>query len=405
MAEKINIEELKVMIANEIKNEGLNEVLDGATIDKIVKDILYKQNMDNARNAIPEIIPEQTEGPPMAAPTNAMPTETGDVEVPTNKYYTPSIDADNFGTGITNSTTQIDQSTSGNIPAYTPELPSFLNKIEPAKVIVFDMNELSHGGENLTNAPLRTFENPDVKKSMNDFWVNEGKKKAEVYMAKFEKIGEIEFNYVNGTSQFVEKRFDPDFEAQAKYKENPYGAPSLPQTTGTDNSNIMAQISTAVDLEAIVTKIVKDLIQKGMMGGSTVDSSPKKYAFGALDPNNPNVPTDNMGHYIAPKESYGYDQSQAVRPMEESNRLFKGNGDITELNAVAFDLNMAKLVDDNGSFVKSELPEALKEYIGAGRRDFLKNENQEVEEWHFDGTSYFLPKNRISKNKGYIVKK
>jgi len=403
MTEKINIEELKVMIANEIKNEGLNEVLDSTAIDKIVKDILYKQNMDNARNAIPEIIPEQTEGPPMAAPTNAMPTETGDVEVPTNKYYTPSIEADNFGTGITNSTTQIDQSTSGNIPAYTPELPSFLNKIEPAKVIVFDMNELSHGGENLTNAPLRTFENPDVKKSMNDFWVNEGKKKAEVYMAKFEKIGEIEFNYVNGTSQFVEKRFDPDFEAQAKYKENPYGAPSLPQTTGTDNSNIMAQISTAVDLEAVVTKIVKDLIQKGM--GNNI-ATPNDV------PNPNNLPTTSAGVPIhptglatSPNEGYGYDQSQAVRPMEESNRLFKGNGDITELNAVAFDLNMAKLVDDNGSFVKSELPEALKEYIGAGRRDFLKNENQEVEEWHFDGTSYFLPKNRISKNKGYIVKK
>jgi hypothetical protein len=380
MTEKINIEELKVMIANEIKNEGLNEVLDSTAIDKIVKDILYKQNMDNAKNAIPEIIPEQTEAPPMAAPSNAMPKETGDTEVPTNKYYTPSIDADNFGTGITNSTTQIDQSTSGNIPAYTPELPSFLNKIEPAKVIVFDMNELSHGGENLTNAPLRTFENPDIKKSMNDFWVNEGKKKAEVYMAKFEKIGEIEFNYVNGTSQFIEKRFEPDFETQAKYKENPYGAPSLPQTTGIDNSNIMAQISTAVDLEAVVKNIVMDLIKKGMMSNSA-------------------------GPISIPQESYGYDKSQSVKPMEESNRLFKGNGDITELNAVAFDLNMAKLVDDNGSFVKSELPEALKEYIGAGRRDFLKNENQEVEEWHFDGTSYFLPKNRISKNKGYIVKK
>lgn len=401
MAEKINIEELKVMIANEIKNEGLNEVLDSTAIDKIVKDILYKQNMDNARNAIPEIIPEQTEAPPMAAPSNTMPKETGDVEVPTNKYYTPSIDADNFGTGITNSTTQIDQSTSGNIPAYTPELPSFLNKIEPAKVIVFDMNELSHGGENLTNAPLRTFENPDVKKSMNDFWVNEGKKKAEVYMAKFEKIGEIEFNYVNGTSQFIEKRFEPDFEAQAKYKENPYGAPSLPQTTGVDSSNIMAQISTAVDLEAVVKNIVMDLIKKGI----TNNAIQNQYALGALDPNNPNIPTDNMGRYITPQEGYGYDKTQAVKPMEESNRLFKGNGDIQELNAVAFDLNMAKLVDDNGVYAKAELPEALKEYIGSGRRDFLKNENQEVEEWHFDGTSYFLPKNRISKNKGYIVKK
>ena len=55
---------------------------------------------------------------------------------------------------------------------------------------------------------------------MNDFWLDKGQKRAEVYMAKLEKIGELEFNYANGTTQFVEKRFDPDFEAQAKYKEN-----------------------------------------------------------------------------------------------------------------------------------------------------------------------------------------
>ena len=113
-----------------------------------------------------------------------------------------------------------------------------------------------------------------------------------------------------------------------------------------------------------------------------------------------------------PQESYGYDKTQAVRPMEESvpgyaaRGIFKSGGDIEDLNAVAdsFDLNMAKLVDDNGSFVKAELPESLKEHIESGDREFLKNENQEVEEWHFDGTSYFLPKNRISKNKGYVFK-
>lgn len=391
MVQKINMDELKVMIANEIKNQNLNEVLDDINIEAIANNILHKQKMDNAKKAIPDMIPEQTEGPVMpTAPTN-MPTSPDSAqEVPTNKYYQPTADLQSFGTGITNSPAQIDQSTSGNIPAYTPELPSFLDKIEPGKVIVFDMNELSHGGENLSHAPLRTFENPDVKKSMMDLWTGEGKRKAEVYMAKFEKIGEIEFNYANGTSQFIEKRFEPDFEAQAKYKENPYMATSTPQTIGVDGSNILAQISTAVDLEAVVKKIVMDLIQKGMMGNSA-------------------------GPISVPQEGFGFRPDQAVKPMEESTpgyaayKMFKGDGDFKDLNDIVasdkFDLNMAKLVDENGPYVKSELPEALKEYIGSGKREFLKNENQEVEEWHFDGVNYYLPKNRISRNKGYIVKK
>lgn len=130
-----------------------------------------------------------------------------------------------------------------------------------------------------------------------------------------------------------------------------------------------------------------DLIQKGMMSNSA-------------------------GPVAIPQESYGYDKSQAVKPMEESvpgyaaRGIFKSGGDIEELNAVAdsFDLNMAKLVDENGRFMKAELPDPLKEHIESGDREYLKNENQEVEEWHFDGTSYYLPKNRISKNKGYISK-
>jgi hypothetical protein len=94
-------------------------------------------------------------------------------------------------------------------------------------------------------------------------------------------------------------------------------------------------------------------------------------------------------------------------PGYAARKLFNSGGDIEELNSVSdsFDLNMAKLVDDDGYFKKTELPEPLKEHISSGNREFLKNENQEVEEWDFDGCSYFLPKNRISKNKGYIFKK
>lgn len=397
MSEKINMGELKVMIANEIKNEGLHEVLDNIDIDVIANHILHAQSMDKAKNAIPDVIPEQTEGPPMATSPINMPTPTGEQEVPTNKYYTPSADLASFGTGTTNSPAQIDQSTSGNIPAYTPELPSFLDKIEPGKIIVFDMNELSQGGENLSHKPFRTFEDPDVKKSMNDMWVNDGKRKADVYVAKFEKIGQIEFNYSNGTSQFIEQRFEPDFEAQAKYKENPYMAGAKPATAGdldiNGQPNIMNQIAGSVDIEKAVTNIVMNILRNQLLTNTT------------------RAVNDNS---LPKEEGFGYDTSQAVKPMEESTpgyaayKMFKGDGDIQDLNAIAspkFDLDMAKLVDDNGLYTKADLPEELKEHIGSGEREFLKNENQEVEEWSFNGENYYLPKNRISKNKGYILKK
>jgi hypothetical protein len=379
MAEKLNIDELKAMIANQIKNENLNEVLDSVNIEEIARNILSKHKRDNAVNAIPDMIPENTEAPAMATSAVSMPKPEDDV-VPAARYFNPSNGLEDFGTGTTNSPNQVDQSTSGNIPSYEPALPSFMDKIDPAKIIVFDMNELSQGGENLSHKPLRTFENPDVKKSMNDLWIDEGKRKADVYMVKLEKIGCLDFNYSNGTTRFDEKRFDPDFAVKATYRENPYAASDAMKSVEAQ-SNVMNQISTAVDLEGVVKNIVMDLIKKG-------------------------ITTD------LPQESYGYDKSQAVKPMEESvpgyaaRAMFNSGGDIEELNAVAdsFDLNMAKLVDDNGSFMKAELPESLKEHIESGNREFLKNENQEVEEWRFDNTSYFLPKNRISKIKGYVFK-
>lgn len=381
MSEKISIEELKVMIANQIKNENLNEVLDTANIEEIARNILNKQKRQSAVDAIPDVIPENTESPAMATSLTSIPTPDSDQSIPSSKYFTPSNELSDFGTGTTNTPNQIDQNTSGNIPSYEPQLPSFMDKIEPAKVIVFDMNELSEGGENLSHKPLRTFENPDIKKSMSDLWVDEGKRKADVYIVKLEKIGCLDFNYTNGTTRFDEKRFEPDFAIQSKYKENPYAVDDAVKSVESQ-SNVMNQISTAIDLESTVKNIVMDLIKKG-------------------------ITTD------LPQESYGYDKTQAVKPMEESvpgyaaRGIFKSGGDIEELNDVAtdsFDLNMAKLVDENGSFVKTELPDSLKEHIGSGDREFLKNENQEVEEWHFDGRAYFLPKNRISKNKGYTFR-
>jgi hypothetical protein len=91
---------------------------------------------------------------------------------------------------------------------YKPVIPSVLDNMGAEKVFIFNTNEISVGAEALTNTSLRLMSNPDEKKSMHDIWAQEGKKKAEVYLVKFEKIGEIELNPFAGTSDFVEKRIE-----------------------------------------------------------------------------------------------------------------------------------------------------------------------------------------------------
>lgn len=93
--------------------------------------------------------------------------------------------------------------------AFKPELPKMVNEIGPEKVFVFDKNELSLGAEALSKSPFRLVSNPDTKKSMFEIWKDDAKKKAEVYVVKFEKIGEIEFNPFQGTSSLVEKKPEP----------------------------------------------------------------------------------------------------------------------------------------------------------------------------------------------------
>ena len=89
--------------------------------------------------------------------------------------------------------------------AYKPQIPSVLEGIGNEKLFVFDENELSLGAEALSKAPYRLMSNPDEKRSMIELWASEGKRGAEIYQVKFEKLGEIIFDPFEGTSNFVKK--------------------------------------------------------------------------------------------------------------------------------------------------------------------------------------------------------
>lgn len=375
MSNKINTEELKTMIVGKIKEIGLNDVLDTAAVERIKDKVMGVYNHEKAKASISDVIPENTIPAGMGVtemgnfPKEETPVTGETVSIETTSVETPVNNYD----GTIQPGQNVDAGTTGNVPAYSPELPSFMNKIEPAKVIVFSQNELSESGENLTKKPLRTYEDPDIKKTMNDFWLDKGQKRAEVYAVKLEKIGELEFNYANGTTQFVEKRFDPDFEAQNKYKENPYMAdnagPALPGELDINGQpNIAAQISTSVDIEQIVKDLVMKMLKDQLMTNTTkavnADST-HEYSLGAIDPSNPNRPMDNQGYYVSE----------------------------------SFEIKMIDLVND---YNKIDTPKTLKEAIEKNDKTFLVKENAEVQEWKLEGKTYYTPVVKMSTKKCYI---
>lgn len=87
---------------------------------------------------------------------------------------------------------------------YKPTLPDSVLQAEPGKLFIYDMNQLSLGGESLSNQPYNTLDNPENKSSMHDLWIKDGKVRAQLYKVEFKPIGEMVFDPFNGTSKFVE---------------------------------------------------------------------------------------------------------------------------------------------------------------------------------------------------------
>lgn len=254
-----------------------------------------------------------------------------------------------------------------------PQLPNFIHKIEPAEVLVFNQNELSHGGENLANLPLRTVEDPDCKKSLHDFWVEEAKKKADVYLAKFEKIGQLEFDHRNGTAQFKENRIeDVDTSKSGEhYQGNPYTEEPQPQlddgSEETEERGIESYIKNSVDLENKVKEYIENIL--------------KDYFSGSQEDEN----------YIAEEKNQKIEEKQSY-PQEKSH--------IQENN-----IKMQDIAKNENQYKKIDTPQKLKESIknGGGEAELI-SKGDSVQEWMLEGKRYFFPTQIISYNKCYIQK-
>ena len=151
------------------------------------------------------------------------------------------------------------------VVGYTPELPAMLQKAEPSELFVFRYNDVVNNSENLSNKPMRLMDEPDVMKSMHDLWMEHGKTKAKVYVAKFEEMGEIEFDYANGTSKFTEKASIPDHQSTPVYNENPYSEESLPQIEDGPKGDLETYIKSSVDLEKVVHDIVMGIVKDSLL--------------------------------------------------------------------------------------------------------------------------------------------
>lgn len=84
--------------------------------------------------------------------------------------------------------------------SYKPELPEKLKSVGTGELIVFSENELSAGLENLTERKFRMKNDPDVKVSPHDLWLNDTITRSNVYLVELKPIGQLVFNPYHGTT-------------------------------------------------------------------------------------------------------------------------------------------------------------------------------------------------------------
>jgi len=368
---QINIEELKTLIANGIREQNLHESLPEDAVEKITRKILALRDKESALE-MPDIVSEvETADLNYSSGHSDQFPDQRELEVSPEQHVS-----------VTGETSTFDNP-SGAVPTeqpsdptmgYTPELPEMLQKAAPGELFVFRYNDVGESGENLSNKPMRLMDDPDVKKSMHDLWIQEGKTKAKVFVAKFEEMGEIDFNYADGTSKFTEKSALPDHAGGPEYQENPYAAASLPQVDAATQENLETYMKSSVDLEKTIHDIVMKIIKDSLLTNTEQ----------AVNNNTLNIQENDMPMVaVCPKPTSG------EMPMMLTKDEFE-----------KFQLTMEDVVKDD-NFERVDLPKELNEAITSGDKTMLVQENEHMQKWSFKNVEYYTPLNRLSKSKGY----
>jgi hypothetical protein len=350
MKQQINLEEIGTLIAKEIREKGLNDAINLNTVkERVMKKI---QEMQGAPKEINEMENTVVANGPVKFPNPAEDEEkfkiAPDIKQP--EVETPKVGLE---AGAQPLETPIEPKT-----AIIPETPDFLKDVEPGKIFVFDFNELSVGGENLSNKPFKTIENPEISKSMAQMWSENGITKAEVYQTKFEKIGEVVFDYKGGSSQFIQKGAEPDFDVQQQYKQNPYA--------GEPNKEIENYVKNNVDIDKKINDVITNIV--------------KSYFL------------TNSERATNDKQQFGTENILPAQPSAEQNAINKPiqEGKIT----------VRDLVDN---FQKIDTPDDLLETIeGKKKTAKLIYEDKEVKKWLLNDKEYYFPSDPMSIRKCYV---
>lgn len=361
MEKTINQDEVNALLAAEIRRTGLN--------DAIKLDIVREKVMQKIQEMSKGI--SEMENPAVSQVQNTFPNPEKDEEQFSVAPGVQQADAELSGTGM--EPENITGMEAGAQPlnvayepktAIIPQVPDFLKDVEPGKIFIYDFNELSVGGENLSNKPFKTMEDPNISKSMQQMWSEKGITKAEVYQTKFEKIGDIVFDYKSGMSQFIERGAEPDINVMQQYKENPYAADPTKE--------IESYIKQNVDIDQKVNDVIQNIVKNYFLTNSerAVNDTPLNYNT---------VPTTHnpIGSGI---------QTSAIVPQElpmfENTLTMK---------------NMAK------EFQKVETPQELIETItGKSKAAKLVYEGKEVKKWVLGDKEYYLPSDPMSIRMCYV---
>lgn len=266
---RISDDQLGVIISSQIRENGLNDIFDASVVEKIkskVKEAFRQSRMTSSEVVIPEADGNLTN--PVAGNTFPYEVEPEEEKVPPVEIEPqPAMEIGSQPTDV-----------AYDPKVYTPELPDVLKHVKPAQLVAMELSDVEQNGEALAAKPMRMMDNIDMRKSMLDLWKEEGSTKADVFIMKYEKAGELTFDYASGTAVFVPNRSDPATFNSGGEKENPYSEenPNGPNKFNEPSrEDIEAYVKTSVNVEDIVKKVAMELMAKAYEEQSSENAKAK----------------------------------------------------------------------------------------------------------------------------------
>jgi len=221
MSHKVNSYEIDSLIEKKIKERGL---VGDITLEKLSE---LKEKIKSQLKRPDSIIPVNEQVPTQVTPEAPLAPEPTQTVPGTPEAITQTISISKDAVELAKKEGELEQkekdisdreATLANREselqrkqdelAYKPQIPEVLESVGNEQFFIFSENELSLGAEALSNADFRLMSNPDLKKSMTEIWTMDGKKGADIFLVKFEKIGDISFDPFQGTSKFEKKPFE-----------------------------------------------------------------------------------------------------------------------------------------------------------------------------------------------------